>query len=110
MLGSRRLRLSLDPWSNCPAADNPVADTPAVDTPAVDTPAVDNLAADNSVADISDGVRALTTRERGYIQTFPDSFLFPGAKTEVELAIGNAVPPVLAKYLATNIDLYDKQI
>ena len=61
-------------------------------------------------ADISDGVRALTTRERGYIQTFPDSFLFPGAKTEVELAIGNAVPPVLAKYLATNIDLYDKQI
>lgn len=61
-------------------------------------------------ANISDGVRALTTRERGYIQTFPDSFLFPGAKTEVELAIGNAVPPVLAKYLATNIDLYDKQI
>ena len=53
MLGSRRLRLSLDPWSNCPAADNPVADTPAVDTPAVDTPAVDNLAADNSVADNS---------------------------------------------------------
>lgn len=25
-------------------------------------------------ADISDGVRALTTRERGYLQTFPDSF------------------------------------
>ena len=44
-------------------------------------------------ADISDGVRALTTRERGYLQTFPDSFSFPGVKTDVELAIGNAVPP-----------------
>ena len=47
-------------------------------------------------ADIHDGVRALTTRERGYIQTFPDTFEFPGAKTDVELAIGNAVPPALA--------------
>lgn len=59
-------------------------------------------------ADVSNGVRALTTRERGYLQTFPDSFLFPGAKTDVELAIGNAVPPALAKYIAHNIDLYDK--
>ena len=57
-------------------------------------------------ADISDGVRALTTRERGYLQTFPDSFLFPGAKTEVELAIGNAVPPVLANYIAKSIILF----
>lgn len=59
-------------------------------------------------ADIKDGVRALTTRERGYLQTFPDTFLFPGAKTDVELAIGNAVPPALAKFIAKNIDLYDK--
>lgn len=54
-------------------------------------------------ADISEGVRALTTRERGYLQTFPDAFLFPGAKTDVELAIGNAVPPALAKYIAKTI-------
>lgn len=59
-------------------------------------------------ADISDGVRALTTRERGYLQTFPESFLFPGAKTDVELAIGNAVPPALAKYIAESINLYNK--
>jgi DNA (cytosine-5)-methyltransferase 1 len=59
-------------------------------------------------ADISDGVRALTTRERGYLQTFPDSFLFPGAKTDVELAIGNAVPPVLANYIAKSIILFQK--
>lgn len=54
-------------------------------------------------AEIKDGVRALTTRERGYLQTFPDSFAFPGAKTDVELAIGNAVPPELAHYVANCI-------
>ena len=59
-------------------------------------------------ADVLDGVRALTTRERGYLQTFPDSFLFPGAKTDVELAIGNAVPPNLAKYIAQNILLFEQ--
>lgn len=57
-------------------------------------------------ADIHDGVRALTTRERGYIQTFPDTFEFPGAKTDVELAIGNAVPPALARYVANCIKQY----
>ena len=57
-------------------------------------------------ADITDGVRALTTRERSYIQTFPDSFVFPGSKTDVELAIGNAVPPALAKYVAEAIKAF----
>lgn len=57
-------------------------------------------------ADICDGVRALTTRERGYIQTFPDTFKFLGAKTDVELAIGNAVPPALAMYVANCIKQY----
>lgn len=60
-------------------------------------------------ADICDGVRALTTRERGYIQTFPDTFKFPGAKTDVELAIGNAVPPALAMYVANCIKRYDSE-
>ncbi len=59
-------------------------------------------------ANISDGVRALTTRERSYLQTFPKTFLFPGAKTDVELAIGNAVPPALAKYIASAIELYER--
>lgn len=61
-------------------------------------------------ADITDGVRALTTRERGLLQTFPKSFLFPGAKTDVELAIGNAVPPVLANYIAQSIKQYNSKI
>lgn len=60
-------------------------------------------------ARISDGVRALNTRERAYLQTFPKTFLFPGSKTDVELSIGNAVPPALAKFVAKNIISYDKQ-
>ena len=55
---------------------------------------------------IENGVRALTTRERGYLQTFPDSFNFVGSKTGVELAIGNAVPPALAKYVAECISKF----
>lgn len=55
-------------------------------------------------AEIHEGVRALTTRERGLLQTFPPTFKFPGAKTDVELAIGNAVPPNLACYVATCIN------
>lgn len=60
-------------------------------------------------AEIKDGVRALTTRERGYLQTFPKCFAFPGAKTDVELAIGNAVPPALAHYVADCIKQWSKK-
>ena len=60
-------------------------------------------------ADITNGVRALTSKERSYIQTFPDSFVFEGNKTDVEQAIGNAVPVKLAEYVATCIALYDQQ-
>ena len=51
-------------------------------------------------ADISDGVRCLTYKERSYIQTFPKEFEFVGSKTNVEQAIGNAVPVKLAEYVA----------
>ncbi len=61
-------------------------------------------------ADVKDGVRALTSRERGYLQSFPDSFMFPGAKTDVELAIGNAVPPALAKYVAQGILIQENEL
>lgn len=57
-------------------------------------------------AAIEDGVRALTAKERSYLQSFPDSFQLPGAKTNVELAIGNAVPPSLAKHIAKQIIAY----
>lgn len=58
-------------------------------------------------AAIEDGVRALTTKERSYLQSFPEDFKFEGAKTSVELAIGNAVPPALAKYVAERIMKYE---
>ena len=60
----------------------------------------------SDAAAIEEGVRALTTKERSYLQTFPDAFKLPGAKTNVELAIGNAVPPALAKYIAKCIEKY----
>jgi DNA (cytosine-5)-methyltransferase 1 len=43
---------------------------------------------------------SLTLRERARIQTFPDSFLFVGTKTEIKGQIGEAVPPLAAKRLA----------
>ena len=60
-------------------------------------------------ADITDGVRCLTTKERSYIQTFPESFKFVGSKTEMEQAIGNAVPVKLAEYVAKCIIAYTKE-
>ncbi|MDD4495223.1 MAG: DNA cytosine methyltransferase [Eubacteriales bacterium] len=47
--------------------------------------------------------RPLTTRERASIQTFPESFNFTGSKTNVEQMIGNAVPVLLAEYIAKHI-------
>lgn len=60
-------------------------------------------------ADISDGVRALTSKERSYIQTFPEWFVFEGKRTDVEQAIGNAVPVKLAEYVAKCIADYEKK-
>lgn len=57
-------------------------------------------------ADIYDGVRALTSKERSLIQTFPETFIFEGSKTDVEQAIGNAVPVKLAEFVAKCIKEY----
>ncbi|WP_421133287.1 DNA cytosine methyltransferase [Alteromonas sp. A079] len=51
-------------------------------------------------------VRALTTKERSYLQTFPESFKFNGGKTAMELAIGNAVPVKMAEHVANSISSY----
>ena len=60
-------------------------------------------------ANISDGVRALSSKERSYIQSFPESFVFVGKKTDIEQAIGNAVPVKLAEYVAKCILDYNKE-
>ena len=57
-------------------------------------------------APISDKIRALTTIERSYIQTFPAEFEFEGTKTDMELMIGNAVPVNLAKFVAGALKEY----
>lgn len=54
-------------------------------------------------ARIHEGVRCLSTKERSYIQTFPEWFQLEGTKTSVELAIGNAVPVQLAQFVANCI-------
>ena len=48
-------------------------------------------------------VRPLTTKERSYIQTFPESFVFEGVTSAIEQAIGNAVPVKMAEYIARAI-------
>lgn len=42
----------------------------------------------------------LTLRERARLQTFPDTFLFSGTKTQIRAQIGEAVPPLAGKRLA----------
>lgn len=53
-------------------------------------------------------IRPLTTLERSYIQTFPESFKWLGTKTSMEQMIGNAVPVNLGKYIADCIVQYIK--
>lgn len=50
-----------------------------------------------------ESVRPLTTNERARIQTFPEDYDFVGARTNVEQMIGNAVPPLMGRYIATSL-------
>ena len=47
--------------------------------------------------------RGLTIRERARIQSFPDNFLFFGGIVQGRVQTGNAVPPLLAKELASQL-------
>lgn len=47
--------------------------------------------------------RALSLREAARLQSFPDSFVFSGAKNAQYQQVGNAVPPMLAEAVANHL-------
>lgn len=54
--------------------------------------------------------RTITPREAARIQSFPDDYRFIGDITSVGMQIGNAVPPLLAKAIASHIiEVLEKQ-
>lgn len=61
---------------------------------------------ENDACPLNESIRALTTAERALVQTFPDSFLWQGNKTEVEQMIGNAVPVKLAEFVLSALNGY----
>ena len=47
--------------------------------------------------------RGLSVREAARLQSFPDTFIFKGPHMNIQQQIGNAVPPLLAKAVMTQI-------
>lgn len=50
--------------------------------------------------------RAITPREAARIQSFDDKFIFYGSKVYIRQQIGNAVPPLMAKAIADQINKF----
>lgn len=48
-------------------------------------------------------IRALSSEERSFLQTFPKGYIFRGSNAQIEQQIGNAVPVKMAKFVASII-------
>lgn len=51
-------------------------------------------------------LRVMSTREAARFQSFPDDFVFVGSKASQYKQIGNAVPPLLGRFVSTLIKPY----
>jgi len=54
--------------------------------------------------------RVISAREAARLQSFPDNYIFKGSKTSLCVQIGNAVPPLLAYAIASNMRRIDPSI
>ena len=53
--------------------------------------------------------RVPTIRENARLQSFPDTFVFYGTRTQQNRQVGNAVPPLLGKAIAKQLKTYLKK-
>ena len=53
--------------------------------------------------------RGLTPREAARVQSYPDDYFFRGAYTKTYMQIGNSVPPLLGRAIATVLKKYLKE-
>lgn len=58
---------------------------------------------ENMLVKDDDSVRYFTIRESARIQTFPDGYIFHGSWSETMRQLGNAVPVLLAKVVASSV-------
>ncbi|MER9191478.1 DNA cytosine methyltransferase [Mesorhizobium australicum] len=54
--------------------------------------------------------RAISVREAARLQSFPDSFVFAGSRTDQYVQVGNAVPPLLGRAVAKQLLKLDREI
>lgn len=78
-------------------------DTPAPTIRGVNRPKPSEYKKHDSDPVDPSNIRAMTTRERARIQTFPDTFVFPENTANTEQMIGNAVPVQLATFVASSL-------